>query len=396
MTISTTLSQQIFLGNGATNPFTYTFVCDSASSFEALFTDASGITTLLTPAQYNLVRNPIASDSLHSVGGSVTYPTAGPAIATGTSLTVRRILPLAQLNSISNQGDFYPTVTELAIDNTVLQNQQINARTGQTRGTWQTGIQYYYGDVVQDGANGANTLNYYLCIAENISTVWATDLASGFWSVVIDTQQIAAYATAAAASATASAASATASAGSASAAATSASTATTQATAAAASAVASAASASAASASAVSAGSSATAAAASATAAATSATNAATSETNSASSAAASAVSAAAAAASAVLAGSALSSTSTTSLLIATGAKTFTTQASKNYFAGQFLIAASNANETNYMHGQVTGYSGTTLNMNITDIGGAGTFADWNISVSGTGPVVANINGGSP
>lgn len=114
-------------------------------------------------------------------------------------------------------------------------------------------------------------------------------------------------------------------------------------------------------------------AATSATAAATSAMNAATSATN----AAASAATATAAA---------YQGTSITSVAIATGSKSFTTQVNKNFQVGNFLLIASTANGANYMHGQVTSYNITTgaLVMNITDIGGSGTFADWNIAVSGT------------
>lgn len=79
-----------------------------------------------------------------------------------------------------------------------------------------------------------------------------------------------------------------------------------------------------------------------------------------------------------------LSGTSTTSLLIATGSKSFTTQSGKLWVAGQFVTASSNANSANYMHGSVTSYSGTSLIVNVLDIGGSGTLADWNITISGT------------
>lgn len=114
-------------------------------------------------------------------------------------------------------------------------------------------------------------------------------------------------------------------------------------------------------------------AAASAAAAATSASNASTSETNASNSAATAANQAAA-----------LKGTSTTSLLIAVASKTFTTQADKQFAAGQFCLAVSAADPTNYMHGQITSYSGTTLVVNVTNIGGSGTLADWNIFVSGS------------
>lgn len=122
-------------------------------------------------------------------------------------------------------------------------------------------------------------------------------------------------------------------------------------------------------------------------AASSSAADAAASAADAAASAAQAAASEIAAAASVTAAAgyaAALSSTSTTSLTIGTGAKTFTTQASKQYTAGQYLIASSAASALNFMHGTVTSYSGTTLIMNITDIGGSGTLADWNISISGT------------
>lgn len=108
---------------------------------------------------------------------------------------------------------------------------------------------------------------------------------------------------------------------------------------------------------------------------------------NAAASAAAALASQNAAAASAATAASyaaALTSTSTTSLTIGTGTKVFTTQASKGYAAGQFFSAISAANSANFMHGTVTSYVGTTLTTNVTDIGGSGTLADWNLSISGS------------
>lgn len=96
--------------------------------------------------------------------------------------------------------------------------------------------------------------------------------------------------------------------------------------------------------------------------------------------------SAAAASASATAAqnyAAALQSTSTSSLAIATGSKTFATQAGKQFAAGQWVTATSAANSANQMFGQVTSYSGSTLIVDVQLIGGSGTHADWNISVSG-------------
>lgn len=79
-----------------------------------------------------------------------------------------------------------------------------------------------------------------------------------------------------------------------------------------------------------------------------------------------------------------LKGTSTSSLAIGTGSKTFVTQAGKQFAAGQFVLISSDANPANYMHGQVTSYSGTSLVVNVIDVGGSGTLADWTISVSGS------------
>lgn len=134
-------------------------------------------------------------------------------------------------------------------------------------------------------------------------------------------------------------------------------------------------------------------AAASAAAAAVSEANAASSETNangaaisaaaSVASIAAYSASAANSAAAAALSALTLSGTSTSSVLIATGSKSFTTQSGKQFSGAQILISSA-ADTSNYMHGNVTSYSGTNLTVNVTNTGGTGTFADWIISVSGT------------
>lgn len=68
--------------------------------------------------------------------------------------------------------------------------QQVAARTGQMRGTWATGVVYNFGDVVVDGINGNSTGNYYMAAVANTSGTWATDLADGDWSLVINIQGI--------------------------------------------------------------------------------------------------------------------------------------------------------------------------------------------------------------
>ena len=77
--------------------------------------------------------------------------------------------------------------------------------------------------------------------------------------------------------------------------------------------------------------------------------------------------------------------TSTTSLAIGTGSKTFTTQTGLAYGAGNYVRASSAADGTNYMEGTVTSYATLTgtLIINITKVGGSGTKTDWTFSIAG-------------
>jgi hypothetical protein len=156
--------------------------------------------------------------------------------------------------------------------------------------------------------------------------------------------------------------------------------------------------ASAAAASASAAAASAAAAAGSASAASTSAGTATTQAGIATTQAGLAAASAAASAASAVDASNyaaALAGTSTSSVLIGLGAKSFTASTGKQWAATQFLQIGSQANANNFMHGTVTSYNSGTgaLVMNITDIGGTGTFADWSINVAGTQGPAGGVGG---
>lgn len=75
--------------------------------------------------------------------------------------------------------------------------------------------------------------------------------------------------------------------------------------------------------------------------------------------------------------------TSITSLAIGTGTKAFTVQTGLPILPGAWMVAASQADPTDWMTGQVTAYSGSTLTLNVTSVGGSGTLADWNINLAG-------------
>jgi len=73
---------------------------------------------------------------------------------------------------------------------------------------------------------------------------------------------------------------------------------------------------------------------------------------------------------------------SSTSLAIATGSKAFAVAdmtSAPIVYSGQALEVRSRANPANKFIGTVTGASGTTLTINVTSVGGSGTFADWSV-----------------
>lgn len=122
----------------------------------------------------------------------------------------------------------------------------------------------------------------------------------------------------------------------------------------------------------------------------TAATNAETSATAAAASATAAASSAADAAA---VVSNALNTTSSTSLAIATGTKIFTLDDDLPFQEADYIQAASDANNANYMYGQVVSKVGTTLTTSITLIGGSGTLSDWIITKMGPrGPAGSGLS----
>jgi hypothetical protein len=74
--------------------------------------------------------------------------------------------------------------------------------------------------------------------------------------------------------------------------------------------------------------------------------------------------------------------TSTTSLAIGTGSKTFAMPAGKAFQIGQWVLAQETSNNANQMYGQVTSYSGTSLVLDVLYTGGSGTHADWTVVLS--------------
>ncbi|MDE1830258.1 MAG: hypothetical protein KGI25_08045 [Thaumarchaeota archaeon] len=77
------------------------------------------------------------------------------------------------------------------------------------------------------------------------------------------------------------------------------------------------------------------------------------------------------------------STTSLTSNTIQTGSVTFTVDNNLLISAGDFAWALPTSTSNVWMYGTVISYTGTTLVMNMTEIQGSGTYANWNINQLG-------------
>ena len=93
----------------------------------------------------------------------------------------------------------------------------------------------------------------------------------------------------------------------------------------------------------------------------------------------------------ALAAGTAITGNSTTSLGIGTGSKSLTIETGRAFVSGMLVRigqAGANAN-TNFMDGTVTSYDAGTggLVVNVTAIGGSGTFASWSVRAQQISPI---------
>lgn len=125
MTIATTTNKVVWLGNGSTTVFSYTFPIASASEVVLIYTDANGNQTTIPSANYSItgIGQPTAGGGTQ--GGTATYPLTGSPIADSTSLTLMRIAPFTQVSAFPLN-----TTYETALDLLAEQIQQLGEQTG--------------------------------------------------------------------------------------------------------------------------------------------------------------------------------------------------------------------------------------------------------------------------
>ncbi len=122
MSLSSTTNKVIYIGNGATSVWPFSFPVLEAGHLAVILTDGDGLETVLSASLYDLdgIGDP--------TGGSVTYPLLGSPIAAGTKLTLLRTVPYTQTTVLSNQGGYYPEVVERRFDQIYMALQQLEER----------------------------------------------------------------------------------------------------------------------------------------------------------------------------------------------------------------------------------------------------------------------------
>ena len=117
MTIANLPNYALFVGTGSTGPFTFSFVFLDNAEISATVTDLSGnVTNLTQNIGYSV------SGAGSDTGGSVTLAVA---LTTGYILTVTRTMPIEQDTSLPNQGPFFATTIEAALDYLTMICQQL-------------------------------------------------------------------------------------------------------------------------------------------------------------------------------------------------------------------------------------------------------------------------------
>lgn len=130
MSISTTSNFARVLGDGSNTVFNFGFVADTPTAISVTYYTGSTVVEVISTSLYTLFINPPAIGQIWGIGGTVIYPLSGTPVPNGDSLLIQRTLPLTQVISISDQGDFSPRVIEEALDTLCMQIQQIAGTEG--------------------------------------------------------------------------------------------------------------------------------------------------------------------------------------------------------------------------------------------------------------------------
>lgn len=115
MTVQKDVTKNIYVGNGSTRTFPFTFECpaEHPEYIKVYLMQDDG--TALATSDYQLDMD----------AKQITYPSSGTALPEGKKLVIMRELPLQQMMNLVNNGPYFAEDVELAFDENVMAMQQI-------------------------------------------------------------------------------------------------------------------------------------------------------------------------------------------------------------------------------------------------------------------------------
>lgn len=115
MTVQKDVTKNIYVGNGSTRTFPFTFECpaEHPEYIKVYLMQDDG--TALATSDYQLDMD----------ARQITYPSSGTALPEGKKLVIMRELPLQQMMNLVNNGPYFPEDVETAFDENVMAMQQI-------------------------------------------------------------------------------------------------------------------------------------------------------------------------------------------------------------------------------------------------------------------------------
>jgi len=119
MTVETQLQKVVSNGNDSTTSFPFSFVITSEDDLSVVVTDSNGVETTISKGTGT--SNYSVTVASYPGSGSITYPaTLGTALATGSTITVKRLLTIEQMTDLTNKGEYNPETQERQFDKFIM------------------------------------------------------------------------------------------------------------------------------------------------------------------------------------------------------------------------------------------------------------------------------------
>lgn len=122
MTVQKDVTKNIYVGNGSTRTFPFTFECpaEHLEYIKVYLMQDDG--TALATSDYQLDMD----------ARQITYPSSGTALPEGKKLVIMRELPLQQMMNLVNNGPYFAEDIETALDDSIMALQQIAEKLNRT------------------------------------------------------------------------------------------------------------------------------------------------------------------------------------------------------------------------------------------------------------------------